>query len=208
MNKLILLDFDGVLVDSNAIKDKAFEYVFAGFPKQKEAILAYHRRTPIIRFDKFRYIYEQILKLPYTVQEQQRLSQEFSAYCINAVSQCPWVKGAEEFLNYFKGRRPMYIVSINPPGDLEAILKARGIRDYFDGVYAVDAGKAWAIKEILAKQALQAREAVFIGDSLGDLNSAREAGVDFIGRGQGVFDRQACPVFDDMLAIMEEVKQR
>ena len=207
VNKVILLDFDGVLVESNSIKDRAFEFVFADFPQRMEEILQYHHRTQIIRFDKFRHIYEQILKRPYTPQDEQRLSAAFSAYCIEAVSQCPWVTGALEFLNFFKGKRPLYLVSINPPSDLEAILKARAIDGYFNGVYAVKAGKAAAIKDILSKESVEAPEAVFIGDSWGDLDSARQAGVPFIGRGeQGQFNGEDCLVFKDMFDIMERLK--
>jgi len=206
--KVIILDFDGVLVESNEIKDKAFEHVFAAYPQHLPAILEYHRRTSLIRFGKFRHIYENILRRPYTPQDEQRLGAEFSKYCIEQVVLCPWVKGAPQFLKFFKGRVPMYIASINPPQDMEAILKARGIDGYFEKVYTVTADKSGALKEVLARHNAVGTEAVFIGDSNGDAGSARKAGVFFMGRNSGL-DLKAgdFPVFDDMLKVLEYLQK-
>lgn len=205
--KVILLDFDGVLVDSNAVKDKAFEHVFAGEKKHLPEILAYHHRTNIIRFEKFRYIYEHILCRPYTLQDEQRLAEEFSAYCITQVIQCPWVEGAEEFLKAFKDKRPMHLISINPPDDLQAILKARHMEHYFKGVYAVNGLKTEAIISILKQEQITPKEAVFIGDSRGDLESAHQAGVFFIGRRSNYdFSKQACPSFTNMTEVLHFIQ--
>ena len=41
--KALVFDFDGTLVDSNAIKWKAFEACFDRFPDRREEILSYCR---------------------------------------------------------------------------------------------------------------------------------------------------------------------
>ncbi len=198
--KAIILDFDGVLVESNGIKDKAFEHVFAAdYPEYLDAIRAYHKSTTLIRFEKFKFIVEQILKKPYTHEQEHRLSRDFSAFCIQQIIDCPWVAGAKEFLDYFKGRLPLYVVSMNPPEDLNAIIKERGMGHYFKAVYAVPGSKTAKIKDICAAEGILPHEAVYIGDTVSDFNAAREAGVVFIGRlSQFDFPKDMFPVFKDM----------
>ncbi len=202
--RALILDFDGVLVESNAVKDKAFALVFADHPGHLQEIMEYHRGTSLIRFEKFRHIVENILRRPYTPQLQDELAAQFSQYCIQEVSACPWVKGAAEFLEAFSRHRPLYLVSINPMEDLKEILARRGLTAYFKKVYAARASKTPQLKEILAEENMASSEAVFIGDSLNDYHSAREAGMDFIGRRSAeLIDLQAAPVFQDMQTIAD-----
>lgn len=205
----IILDFDGVLVESNAIKDKAFEIVFADYPHQMDAILAYHRRTTLIRFEKFRYIVEQILQKPYIPALQETLAKKFSQYCISEVTSCPWVKGAQEFLSYYAGRIPLYLVSINPMDDLRTILASRRMEHFFKGVYTAQESKTSQLQNILKEQGLMPKEAVFIGDALSDFTSAQEAGIDFIGRRSSKgLSLDGAPVFDNFHEILQYIKGR
>ncbi len=181
--------------------------VFADYPHHMDAILAYHQRTTIIRFEKFRHIVEQILKVPYTPHFQETLSLKFSQYCINEVSSCPWVKGAQEFLSFYAGRVPLYIVSINPMDDLRKILANRKMEHFFDGIYVAQAAKTSQLQEILKAQSLLPAEAVFIGDAPSDFASAQQAGIDFIGRrsGKGLL-LEGVPIFDDFVGISQYIK--
>jgi len=209
MYRTIILDFDGVLVESNTIKDKAFEVVFADYPRHMDTLLAYHRKTTLIRFEKFRYIVEQILKEPYSPKLQESLAHKFSQYCISEVSSCPWVKGAQEFLNFYEGRIPLYLVSINPMDDLQTILANRKMAHFFKGVYVAQDSKRIQLQEILKKEGLEAHEAVFIGDSVSDCISAQQAGIDFIGRRSTKgLDLDGVPVFDDLDGILHYLKEK
>ena len=202
--KVIILDFDGVLVESNAIKDKAFEALFALYPEHLPAILDYHRSHAVIRFKKFRHIYEHILKRPYTPRIEAALNTSFSDFCVEAVIQSPEVKGARGFLEYFHGRIPLYLVSINPAEDLARILKARSLAGFFKKVYTTEGSKTGAIHDILRSENMRASQTVFIGDSSGDYQSARQAGVFFIGRqAQQDFKANDFPLFNNMSEILD-----
>lgn len=202
--KVIVLDFDGVLIESNDIKDRAFEFVFADDPDRMKEIMAYHRAAHKIRFEKFRHIYEKILFRPYTPDVERRCSKVFSDYSVAESIRCPWVIGAEDFLRAFFGRVPMYLASINPPDDLNAVLKGRGIGKFFKGVYTVTSSKAGALKEILAQESAGPGEAVFIGDTSSDHASAVEAGIPFIGRqAQNDLTRLGVPVYTNL----DEIKR-
>ena len=61
--KAILFDFDGVILESVDIKGLAFCKLFENFPEHVTKIVQYHHANGgISRFNKFRYIYKNILK--------------------------------------------------------------------------------------------------------------------------------------------------
>ncbi|HXW99392.1 MAG TPA: HAD family hydrolase, partial [Methanomicrobiales archaeon] len=62
---VLILDFDGVVLESVGVKTAAFRTLFSFVPAHVDKIVEYHRRnTGVSRFDKFRYIYREILKDP------------------------------------------------------------------------------------------------------------------------------------------------
>ena len=78
--KVIILDFDGVIVESVGIKDRAFYELYqGGHPDHIDAIMSYHlAHNATIRFKKFKYISENILKRTYTLEDERLLSNRFS----------------------------------------------------------------------------------------------------------------------------------
>ena len=80
---------------------------------------------------------------------------------------------------------------------------------YFKDVYTAKDSKAAAILDILHKENALAQEVVFVGDSLGDMNSAKEAGVPFIGRQAGQdFPKGQFPVFNDMGQVLAHLQDK
>lgn len=205
--KAIILDFDGVLVESVDIKKQAFIALFQKFTEHFENISKYLEGSgPVIRFEKFRYIYEHILQKEYTQDIGDQLGQEFSDFVINRVINCPSVEGADDFLKYFHGRVPLYIVSLNPPEDLDCILKGRQMKHYFTSVHAVSSHKEKAINEVIKAENIDPSEAVFVGDSIEDYEAAGKADVPFIGRYSSFsFEDKNIPVFNDMKEVREHI---
>ncbi len=201
--KTVIFDFDGVLTESNAIKDKAFEILFAQYPDKLKEIMAYQKANAFIRFIKFRHIVEVILGEEYTLERQEYLTKAFSEYTIREVTRCPWVNGALELLEALRAVCPIYMVSINPEGDLLTILENKNVRHYFKGVLTSTTLKTQEIQTILDQESLKPQEAVFIGDAQSDWVSAKQAGVDFIGRQSDkiLTINDGSPVFEDLHQI-------
>ena len=58
MIKAIIFDFDGVLIESAAIKTEAFREVFSKWQDKVDEIVTYHNKNMgISRFVKFKYFY-------------------------------------------------------------------------------------------------------------------------------------------------------
>lgn len=90
-------------------------------------------------------------------------------------------EGLEETLQKLSEKYPLYIVSNCQAGYIEVFLEATGFTKYFkDHLCPGDTGreKADNIKEIIARNHL--KEAVYVGDTLGDWRATKEAGIPFI----------------------------
>lgn len=201
--RVLALDFDGVIVESVGIKDQAFEEIFKQYPEQLAQIMEYHRsHNATIRYDKFKYITETILHQPYSETIGQKLGEKFSRYVFKKIVACPSVPGAKEFLEYFYGRLPLYLISMTPEEELTSILKARNLATYFKKVYAYPWEKKESIQDILRQEQCAPQQVVFIGDTLEDYQTANECFVHFVGRYSGrPFGQLDIPLYKDLTAL-------
>jgi HAD superfamily hydrolase (TIGR01549 family) len=205
--KTIILDFDGTIVESVGIKDWAFETLFKEYPEHLDEIMKYHlSHNATVRFKKFRYIVEKILGQEYGGEIERKLSDEFSKLVFEHIVQCPYVPGAEEFLDCFWSKIPLYLISVSPAEELERILKARDLNKYFRKIYAIPWVKTEAIKDILKSENISAEEAVFIGDAFEDYEAARSTNLFFIGRDSHKSFRGAkIPIYENMFDIKKSL---
>ncbi len=203
MIRVIVLDFDGTLVESVDVKTDAFRELFRDYEKVRDQILAYHlEHNGVSRLIKLRHIYEHFLKLPYDEKTEQQVTERFSALVFERVVQCSFVPGAPEFLNYFAHRCPLYVVSSSPRDELERVISARGMMHWFRGVFGAPQSKAEAIRHLLAQEDASPEEAVFVGDSVEDYQAGLEVGVRFVARqNKESFAHANVPVFPDMETI-------
>jgi len=207
--KTIILDFDGTIVESVGIKDRAFEAVFSDYPEHLNAIMEYHLcHNATVRFDKFRHITENILNQEYSKDAERTLARKFSELVFGRIVECPYVPGAKEFLCRFHRILPLYLASASPAIELDRILRARGIKKYFEGVYAIPWQKSNAIMHILKRKNISPEEAVFIGDASEDYEAAQSTGVPFIGRdSKKPFRGADIPIYEDLSEIGEVLSQ-
>jgi HAD superfamily hydrolase (TIGR01549 family) len=181
--RAIVLDFDGVVLESNQIKAEAFRQLFSDYPEHGDSIVKLHlAHGGMSRFEKFRIIYRDFLKRPLPEDEMERLNQAFGRLVDEQLMVCPFVHGTEEFLKGMGGKYPLYIASGTPQEELRGQMKRRGISRYFKDVYGSPRKKAQILRDLMAEGGLAAEEMLFIGDAIDDYHGAAEAGVPFIGR--------------------------
>jgi beta-phosphoglucomutase-like phosphatase (HAD superfamily) len=95
----IVLDMDGVVLESTEIKTRAFAQVFAPYPEHVSAIVRFHEaHVGLSRYEKFRIIYRDILGQPLEPAALIELGREFSALVLDEILVCPLVAGAERLL--------------------------------------------------------------------------------------------------------------
>lgn len=180
--KTILLDFDGVLIESSKIKLDAFIELFSGYEahdKIREYIL---NNEGMNRYVLFRNVYEQILMRELKPKIEEQLGKEFSTFVLSRIRKCPLVSGTHELLdmNY-----DFYLVSATPEPELIQIVKEKGLFEKFKRIYGAPLDKANVIKHILDENSYEPKDVIFVGDTMRDYISSLKAGVNFIGRVKG-----------------------
>jgi HAD superfamily hydrolase (TIGR01549 family) len=204
----ILLDFDGVLMESVNIKTEAFKKLFSFSPDHIDEITRFHLKNGgMSRFEKFRYIYRNILKKDLSDEQFAWLSDKFSQLVKEEVIRAPFVPGAEEFLKKYQARIDLYIVSATPEYELKEIIDRRQLTKYFKAVFGSPASKADHINEIIMQTGADSRTVVFVGDAKNDCVAAETAGVRFIGRvpPNTLNPFSSCTSVECMVADLEEL---
>lgn len=179
----VVFDFDGVIVESVEIKNRAYETLFRHESAHVDEIVAFHlAHIGLSRYEKFPRIYTEILGRPLDAEEADRLDREFSRLVAEELLQCPLVKGAREFLERHSRTQRLYVASAAPEGEVRGVVAARGLVSFFQAVYGSPAGKLEILLRILLEAGLEPDSALFVGDAVNDLLAARAAGIPFVGR--------------------------
>lgn len=185
--QLIIFDFDGVIVESNGIKDEVFRQIFNRFPGHSEDFWGYHKKyISVSRFTKFDYVLEKIGRQGDAALKKELLD-AFSTGTLEQMKSVTFVRGAKQFLENFSERIPLYLASVTPIEDLTVILDHLQIRSFFKNIYGYPPwNKPDAIRDILKIENSDPANIVLIGDSFGDQRAASETGIRFIGRNSGL----------------------
>jgi len=180
----VLFDFDGVILDSVDVKTRAFARMFAEYgPEIERQVVAYHlEHGGVSRFEKFRYYYEQLLGRPINDAQVNELAGRFSALVLAQVLSSPFMPGARETLGRLKQAGvPAHVVSGTPHDEINHIVRALGLADFFEDILGSPRQKHDLIAELLMRHRYSAGHCLYVGDALSDYHAAQRAGVCFLG---------------------------
>jgi HAD superfamily hydrolase (TIGR01549 family) len=188
--KVVIFDFDGVLVESVEIKNQAFQKVFKDkndfFVKE---IGKYCNNNPgVTRKKKFTHILNKILNESPTKEKVQRLSAQFSQLTNESIIAASEVKGASKFIKANDHYR-LYIASATPQKDLKYIVEMKKWKEYFCQIYGTPLSKEDIINKIIQKEECSVSEVVLIGDTVVDQEAANKVGVLFIARARENYNK-------------------
>ena len=187
----VFLDFDGIILESVEIKTLAFRRIFENYPPYADQIVSYHLANGgLPRFDKFRYIYQNILKEPLSNEKFEALCRQFSDLVTEQVIRCDFVGGAKLFLEKYHSVFPLFIISGTPQDEIVQIAHAKKIAHYFKGIFGSPPLKGYWTKKILSDYHFDSQRVFWVGDALSDWQAAQEFGIKFVARtipGQNTF---------------------
>lgn len=184
---VVVFDFDGTLVSSNALKYEAY---FPLFPDDE-------RHTACIRnvletwYEESRYtILEKVLRqlgyneatLPARVHE---LAARYNDIVLEGVKTCPECPGAEEALQRLCGKYSLYLSSTTPESALRDILEFRGWIPYFRDIFGYPEKKADTLRHLLEREQIEPSQIMVVGDGESDRVSAKEVGCEFFDVNRG-----------------------
>jgi len=178
----VVFDCDGVLLESVEIKNNAFRELFADHPQHLEAIERHHQQhLGISRYEKFRWIYRELLKRNLSAAESAELGRRFEQLVSRAMESCPEVPGAAATLaKLAELGLPLFVASGTPQGELEAILEARAWSHYFTQIHGSPQSKPEILNGIARLLETPLRRLLFVGDGESDHQAALETGVRFV----------------------------
>lgn len=206
---LIVFDCDGVLLESVDAKTKAFGMVAEPFGAEaRDRLVLFHTlHGGVSRYEKFKWLYKEVLGREITQPEMDELASRFVHYALDNVINAPFVPGALDVLKTWKGKVPMYVCSGTPQSELVSIFRARNLDGYFDGLRGTPPAKAIILKEILQEAGVDPAEAVMIGDASTDREAAEINGTLFYGRGK-TFEGSPYPWGEDLTGLNDWLRQQ
>jgi len=180
--KAIIFDFDGVIIDSVEIKDKAFGTIVKKNTKKiRDKFLKYHKKNlGLSRQVKFKFLFEKVLKKKYQKKDIDELSKKFNQLILQKILKLKINSGVLKFFNKNKKKYLFFISSGTPQKELLYILKNKKIDNYFKSIYGSPKSKTDHIRKIIKDQKLLKKNIIFIGDGESDLKAAFKTNIKFI----------------------------
>jgi len=196
---LLALDFDGVIMDSVEVKAEAMRRIGEPFgPELRDRLLLYHRiEGGINRVEKFRWLYREAYGREIPETELADMVARFADYIGDALLACPFLPGLDDLLRDWHGKVPIYVCSGAMQHELEALLSARGMAGYFQGIRGYPPEKTTLLGDILREARVDPATAVMVGDTATDSRAAEANGALFFGIGEQ-FAGASCPHGEDL----------
>ncbi len=180
--KCVIFDFDGVILDSSGLKTECFKKLYRQYEDIYDGAMQYHfDNKGMSRFRQFDYVTRNLMHVSDPESQAEKMSENFAAIVFDEVSKASFINGAKELIEFLYPLVPLYIVSSGPHDELEKIMTSRGLTNYFKAYYGSVDYKEEYIAKIIQKEALDFNEALYVGDTLKDLDAADKAGVPFCG---------------------------
>lgn len=209
MIKVIVFDFDGVLVDSNALKYNAFFKLFPDLQSQKivkEVMQEIGDRT------RFKILSEIMRRLGKPSAEIEDLTLKYAGLYSEMVQreilEKGFIPGALETLKNLSGSYNLYINSSTPEIALREILARLNLNRFLKASYgriAEENPKESNLRKIIAAENVKGEEVLMVGDTEADCEAAQNCGCRFIGIRSDLssWDKTAFPLLPDLIGLEE-----
>lgn len=182
--KVILWDFDGVIMDSMPIRDRGFAEVLKSYPQdQVRKLMEFHQKNGgLSRYVKFRYFFENIRNESVTEEKIMELSESFSKIMLNLlIDKNLLIHDSIHFIENHHSSNEMHIVSGSDGNELRYICKQLNLSGYFKSINGSPTPKTELVNRLIAEYGYNTKEITLIGDSKNDYDAATKNNIDFLG---------------------------
>ena len=182
LEKAIIFDFDGVILESLEVKSNAFYELYLKYGKKiAKKVKTHHNNNPgINRFDKFNFYSKNYLGYKIKDKDSLELSKKLSKLILKKILDCDFVYGVRNFLKLNKKSYLFFISSATPENELRIITDSLNISNFFKKIYGSPLSKKDHIKKIIKLYNFKKRNVLFIGDAIADYNAASSNNINFI----------------------------
>lgn len=203
MKEFVIWDFDGVIIESDKIRENGFREALKEFDNREvEKLISYHRKNGgLSRYHKFEYFFNQI-------NLEKHLCNKYTNNALKVFgdlmkkSLCNPSLLIKENLNkieHLSKKSKMYIASGSDHIELNEICRCLDLDKYFLGIYGSPTPKKQIVRELLKNSNSTVKNWVLIGDSINDYEAALDSNIDFIGYGDNKIINLSTMSFDDVI---------
>lgn len=183
MIKTLILDFDGVILESVDAKSKAILALFPEASQQIRAkILELHKSHPgINRENRMRIFLTEGFGINPSQDRIKYLVDRFSLLVEKEMASCQEVRGVKKFLEA-TSHLSCYIASAAPENEVKTILSNKKLSHYFKNIFGSPYSKKEILNMIVSKKKCSNSSTLFIGDKISDYEAAKDIHINFLGR--------------------------
>ncbi|CAL9324550.1 HAD family hydrolase [Streptomyces sp. SudanB66_2053] len=185
--RVIVLDLDGVIVDSNELKVDCVRAAFADHPSDIiEGFAAEFRRTfGRSRREHFAAFCRADTERGFTGRDfeayYEHYAGAYAALLAERYPRAPLCAHAESLVTRLSARGvPLHVATGTLTEEAVRVLEGHRLLDAFDSVLGGEESKTRRLAQILAQTGVGTDEAVLVGDSRQDALAAEAAGIDFV----------------------------
>lgn len=180
--RLVFLDCDGVIYDTNRLKCDAFRHALAGYPEEAvDALVAYHKATGgVSRFVKLRRFFTEMCPVDDVEAALPPALEAFGDYSREGYAHLAPRPEALAFAAHHGGNARVYVVSGGSQEELRAVFARAGVADRFAAVLGSPSTKREHLDAVLAARGVAAKDALFVGDGWGDWDVTHALGMPFV----------------------------
>lgn len=179
----IVLDFDGVVVDSNALKYEAWNLIFATESRQINAALA-HVLASSREVSRYEILQRIGTRVGLTSGNLIRFVNGYAARYQKMVEDeilRTYRPEQGRALERLSANSRLYLSSATPQAPLEQTVMALGLNRSFSSIYGSPPGKTERLRQLLSEWRASPAQVLVVGDGESDRASAIATGCRFIG---------------------------
>lgn len=180
--KVILWDFDGVILNSTEVREMGFVNVLSSYPEEQvKELLKYHKENGgLSRYVKFRYFITEILNEPLNDKKVDAMSSQFSEIMKTSLgSNDQLIDEVINFIGLHFQNFNMHIVSGSDGEELRFLCDKLNISNYFKSIQGSPEPKISLVKNILSQYNYEKPTVCLVGDSINDFDAANQNQIDF-----------------------------
>ena len=179
--EVVFWDFDGVIKESTQVKSNAYRDLFSGYGESVVKLVDQHHSANggVSRFEKIP-LYLRWAGESATDFQVELFCENFSKLVVQKVIDSAWVSGVYHYILNSYSKKKFILVTATPQNEIELIVDAIGLKNFFNQVYGSPLNKADAISKVLHQFKINPERSLMVGDSKTDLIAARLNSVPFI----------------------------
>lgn len=192
MKKVIILDFDGVIINSLPIKANGFVEIFKDSlnEKQEEYIRQYHLANGgVNRVEKIKHIYKYLHNKDIDKEMLQVSLLKFSKFIkTNLFNKKHLIQDTYHFLRSNYDKYIFHIASAADEQEVKSLCFLYNINHLFDSIMGSPKTKTNIIRNIISSKNYTTKNVILIGDSKSDQEAAEACNIKFYPYNNSIFE--------------------